>query len=116
MERTINQITTLGLSLAFAVGFAGAVSAQTTTSSTSTTSSAGVLTTTTSSSTTSATSSTTTVKKKPTSATADMVNEAIQRSQARAAKEAQTGTPQQWGSEEPFTYDPAVKNFTAQQQ
>jgi hypothetical protein len=45
-----------------------------------------------------------------------MVNEAIQRSQARAAKEAQTGTPQQWGSEEPFTYDPAVKNFTAQQQ
>jgi hypothetical protein len=45
-----------------------------------------------------------------------MVNEAIQRSQARAAKEAQTGTPQQWGSEEPFTYNPAVKNFTAGQQ
>src|SRR6188472_748088 len=99
MERTMNQITTLGLSLALAVGFASAVSAQTTTSSsTSTTSSAGVLTT--------ATPSTTTVKKKPTSATADMVNEAIQRSQARAAKEAQTGTPQQWGSEEPFTYNP----------
>lgn len=111
----MKQITTLGLSLALAVGFASAVSAQTT-SSTSTTSSGGVLTSTTSSSTTSATSSTTTVKKKPTSATADMVNEAIQRSQARAAKEAQTGTPQQWGSEEPFTYDPAVKNFTAQQQ
>ena len=109
----MNQITTLGLSLALAVGFASAVSAQTT-SSTSTTSSAGVLTTTTSTS--SATSSTTTVKKKPTSATADMVNEAIQRSQARAAKEAQSGTPQQWGSEEPFTYNPAVKNFTAQQQ
>ena len=109
----MNQITTLGLSLALAVGFASAVSAQTT-SSTSTTSSAGVLTTTTSTS--SATSSTTTVKKKPTSATADMVNEAIQRSQARAAKEAQTGTPQQWGSEEPFTYNPAVKNFTAGQQ
>ena len=109
----MNQITTLGLARALAVGFASAVSAQTT-SSTSTTSSAGVLTTTTSTS--SATSSTTTVKKKPTSATADMVNEAIQRSQARAAKEAQTGTPQQWGSEEPFTYDPAVKNFTAQQQ
>jgi hypothetical protein len=109
----MKQITTLGLSLALAVGFASAVSAQTT-SSTSTTSSAGVLTTTTSTS--SATSSTTTVKKKPTSATADMVNEAIQRSQARAAKEAQIGTPQQWGSEEPFTYDPAVKNFTAQQQ
>jgi hypothetical protein len=45
-----------------------------------------------------------------------MVNEAIQRSQARAAKEAQSGTPQQWGSEEPFTYNPAVKNFTAGQQ
>ena len=109
----MKQITTLGLSLALAVGFASAVSAQTT-SSTSTTSSAGVLTTTTSTS--SATSSTTTVKKKPTSATADMVNEAIQRSQARAAKEAKSGTPQQWGSEEPFTYNPAVKNFTAGQQ
>jgi hypothetical protein len=45
-----------------------------------------------------------------------MVNEAIQRSQARAAKEAQSGTPQQWGSEEPFTYNPAVTNFTPQQQ
>jgi len=110
MERTMNQITTLGLSLALAVGFASAVSAQTTTSSsTSTTSSAGVLT-------TSTTTSGTTTVKKPTSATADMVNEAIQRSQARAAKEAQSGTPQQWGSEEPFTYNPAVKNFTAQQQ
>jgi len=106
----MNQITTLGLSLALAVGFASAVSAQTTTSSsTSTTSSAGVLT-------TSTTTSGTTTVKKPTSATADMVNEAIQRSQARAAKEAQSGTPQQWGSEEPFTYNPTVKNFTAQQQ
>ena len=106
----MNQITTLGLSLALAAGFASAVSAQTTTSSsTSTTSSAGVLT-------TSTTTSGTTTVKKPTSATADMVNEAIQRSQARAAKEAQTGTPQQWGSEEPFTYNPAVKNFTAGQQ
>ena len=110
----MNQITTLGLSLALAVGFASAVSAQTTTSSsTSTTSSAGVLTTATP---TTTTSGTTTVKKKPTSATADMVNEAIQRSQARAAKEAKSGTPQQWGSEEPFTYNPAVKNFTAGQQ
>ena len=106
----MKQITTLGLSLALAVGFASAVSAQTTTSSsTSTTSSAGVLT-------TSTTTSGTTTVKKPTSATADMVNEAIQRSQARAAKEAQSGTPQQWGSEEPFTYNPAVKNFTAGQQ
>ena len=106
----MNQITTLGLSHALAVAIASAVSAQTTTSSS--TSSAGVLTTATP---TTTTSSTTTVKK-PTSATADMVNEAIQRSQARAAKEAQSGTPQQWGSEEPFTYNPAVKNFTAKQQ
>jgi len=108
----MKQITTLGLSLALAVGFASAVSAQTTSSS------AGVLTTSTPTTTTSSatTSSTTTAKTKPTTATADMVNEAIQRSQARAAKEAQSGTPQQWGSEEPFTYNPTVKNFTAQQQ
>ena len=108
----MKQITTLGLSLALAVGFASAVSAQTTSSS------AGVLTTSTPTTTTSSatTSSTTAAKTKPTSATADMVNEAIQRSQARAAKEAQTGTPQQWGSEEPFTYNPAVKNFTPAQQ
>ena len=60
--------------------------------------------------------STSTNKKPPTSATADMVNEAIQRSQARAAKAQQSGVPEQWGSEEPFTYDPNKKNFTAAQQ
>ena len=38
-----------------------------------------------------------------------MINEAIQRSEARAAKELQTGVPQKWGSEEPFTYNPAVR-------
>jgi len=83
-------------------------SAQTSTTS-STTSSAGVLS-------TSSTATGTTVKKKPTSATADMINEAIQRSEARAAKEAATGIPQKWGSEEPFTYNPAVKRFDATQQ
>ena len=89
--------------LAVAAALAGSTaSAQTTTS---TSSSAGVLTT------SSTSTSTTTVKKKPTSATADMVNEAIQRSEARAAKEAATGKPQQWGSEEPFTYNPTVKRF-----
>jgi hypothetical protein len=71
-------------------------------------------TTTTSTAPTTSTSSAT--KKPPTSATADMVNEAIQRSQARAAKARQTGTPEQFGSEEPFTYDPAKKNFTPAQQ
>jgi hypothetical protein len=110
MERTMNHMATLGLSLsvalAAAIGSTAPAAAQTTATS------SGNLTTATSTSTTS-----TTVKKKPpTSATADMVNEAIQRSQARAAKEAQNGTPQQWGSEEPFTYNPAVKNFTPAQQ
>jgi hypothetical protein len=51
-----------------------------------------------------------TVNKKPTSATPQMIDEAIQRSQARTAKAAPTatsaGTPEQFGSEEPFTYVP----------
>ena len=68
-------------------------------------SSAGVL------STAPTTTSATGVRKKPTSATPDMINEAIQRSEARAAAEAATGTPQQWGSEEPFAYNPTVKRF-----
>lgn len=55
-------------------------------------------------------------KKPPTSATPEMINEAIQRSQARAAREQLTGKPQQWGSEEPFVYNPAQKNFTSQHQ
>jgi hypothetical protein len=92
------------LSLVLLAGTTITVSAQT---ATTTSSSAGVLSTSTTS---------TTVKKKPTSATADMVNEAIQRSEARAAKEAQSGTPQKWGSEEPFTYNPTVKRFDASQQ
>ncbi len=49
-------------------------------------------------------------------ATADMVNEAIQRSEARAEKELATGKPQQWGSEEPFNYNPSVRKFNAEQQ
>jgi hypothetical protein len=108
----MKQITALGLSLAVAIGFATGASAQTSSSS------AGNLTTaTTSTSTTSSTSATSaTAVKKPTSATAEMVNEAIQRSQARANKALQNGTPQQWGSEEPFTYNPAVRNFNANQQ
>jgi hypothetical protein len=48
--------------------------------------------------------------KKPTSATPAMIDEAIQRSQARTAKAAPTassaGTPEKFGSEEPFTYVP----------
>ncbi len=107
----MKHTATLGLSLALAIGFTTGASAQTTSSS------AGNLTTaTTSTSTTSTTSSTSAAAKKPTSATAEMVNEAIQRSQARAAKQLETGRAQQWGSEEPFTYNPAVRNFNANQQ
>lgn len=43
-------------------------------------------------------------KKKPTSATPQMIDEAIQRSQARTAKEQSEQKPEQFGSEEPFTY------------
>ena len=101
----MTRILKLSIAGALAAGTAMTASAQTTTT---TSSSAGVLTT---SSTATTSSSTTTAKKKPTSATADMVNEAIQRSEARAAREAQSGTPQKWGSEEPFTYNPTVKRF-----
>ena len=112
----MKHIATLGLSLAFAIGGAAAAAAQTTSSSAGNLTTASPTTTTTSSSVTSSATTSTVKRKPPTSATADMVNEAIQRSQARAAKEAQSGTPQQWGSEEPFTYNPAVKNFTTSQQ
>lgn len=105
MTRTSGLSISGALIVVAAVLAGGAASAQTSTTS----SSAGVLT-------TSATTSATTVKKKPTSATADMVNEAIQRSEARAAKEAAGGTPQKWGSEEPFTYNPTVKRFDSTRQ
>jgi len=50
-----------------------------------------------------------TVKKPPTSATPEMIDEAIQRSKARSAKFEAAGIPEQWGSEEPFTFDPTSK-------
>jgi hypothetical protein len=50
--------------------------------------------------------------KKPTTATPQMIDEAIQRSQARTAKAVPTatsvGTPERFGSEEPFTYVPGA--------
>ena len=50
--------------------------------------------------------------KKPTSATPAMIDEAVQRSQARTAKAAPTatsaGTPEKFGSEEPFIYRPGA--------
>jgi hypothetical protein len=98
----MKRILQLSITLAAALAASATAWAQTTTS---TSSSAGVL------STAAGTTSATGVKKKPTSATADMINEAIQRSEARAAKELQTGVPQRWGSEEPFAYNPTVKRF-----
>jgi hypothetical protein len=44
----------------------------------------------------------TTKTKEPTSATPQMIEEAIQRSQARAAKARASGAPEKWGSEEPL--------------
>ena len=40
------------------------------------------------------------------SATPQMIQEACQRQRARTAKFVQSGVPEQWGSEEPFTFDP----------
>ena len=47
-------------------------------------------------------------KKVPNVATKQMISEAIQRSQARSAKFLASGVPEQWGSEEPFTFNPAA--------
>jgi len=43
---------------------------------------------------------------KPTTSTSQMVLEACQRAKARFAKFLATGTPEIFGSEEPFTFDP----------
>lgn len=100
------------LSMICALAAAGTVSASLTASAqTSTTpSAAGVLTTSSTAPTMSRAATgagAAAAKRKPTSASPDMINEAIQRTEARATKEATTSRPQQWGSEEPFTYNPA---------
>ena len=41
-------------------------------------------------------------------ATAQMIQEACQRQRARTAKFVQSGIPERWGSEEPFTFNPSV--------
>ena len=95
----------LPVSLALTLVIGAAASAQTTASGNLTTA------------TPTATTSGMTVKRKPpTSATPEMINEAIQRSEARAAKEQASGVPQKWGSEEPFTYNSTVRRFNANQQ
>jgi guanyl-specific ribonuclease Sa len=73
-----------------AAAFAGASASAQTTTTTSTT-----------------TSTTPTVSSKPTSATPKMIQEACQRQRARTAKFRQFGIPEQFGSEEPFTFDPS---------
>jgi hypothetical protein len=67
-------------------------SAQTATTTSTTSTTAGVL--------------TTASKSPPGTATPDMIKEAIQRSQARTENLRKLGTPEQWGSEEPFTFSP----------
>jgi len=56
--------------------------------------------------TTTTTTTSTIAVKKPTAATAQMIQEACQRQKARTAKFLQSGVPEQFGSEEPFTFDP----------
>jgi len=103
----MKRIFSLVLSAALGAATAVTASAQTTSSS------AGNLTT----ATPTATVSGTTVRTKPpTSATPEMVNEAIQRSEARAAKARAAGITEQWGTEEPFAYNPAIRRFNADQQ
>jgi hypothetical protein len=51
-----------------------------------------------------------TATKKPKTATPQMIDEAVQRSQARSRKERDQRVPEQFGSEEPFTYVPAQTN------
>jgi hypothetical protein len=60
---------------------------------------------TTSTTTTTKTTTTTTknVKVPRTTATPEMIDEAVRRSKARHEKFLSTGKPEQWGSEEPFT-------------
>ena len=77
---------------------APSASAQTTSTSTatSTSTSAGVL----------STSIDAATRKPRATATPEMIDEAIQRSKARSDKLRTTGTPEQFGSEEPFTFVP----------
>jgi len=46
------------------------------------------------------------LRTKPTTSTDLMVQEACQRQKARTAKFQKLGIPEQWGSEEPFVFDP----------
>jgi hypothetical protein len=59
---------------------------------------------------TTATSTSTTAKRVPrTTATPEMIEEAVQRSRARRQKFLSTGVPERFGSEEPFTFNGTAK-------
>jgi hypothetical protein len=99
-RRTILNVMGTGAASTLALALiASPAAAQTATSqaaTTPTTSTGGVI------------SSSTVGAKKPTATTARMIDEAVQRSQARAAKAVATGTTETFGSEEPFTYKPGA--------
>jgi hypothetical protein len=61
---------------------------------------------TTTTATTDSTATATAITTPPTTATIQMISEAVQRSQKRHEKFLANGTPEQWGSEEPFVFDP----------
>jgi hypothetical protein len=92
-RRTILTLIGAGAAGALAFTSVSPAAAQTATTQTATAPQGGVI-------------APTTGTKKPTTTTPQMIDEAIQRSQARAAKAAATGTTETFGSEEPFTYVP----------
>jgi hypothetical protein len=103
-RRTILTLMGAGAAGALAFTSTSPAAAQTATSSTTSTS--------TSASTAGVIAAPAPGAKKPTTATPAMIDEASQRSQARTAKAVPTSTsaakPEQFGSEEPFTYKPGA--------
>jgi hypothetical protein len=99
-RRTILTLMGAGAAGALAFTSVSPAAAQTATSTSTSTSSAGVI------------AAPAPGAKKPTTSTPAMVDEAVQRSQARTAKAVPTATsaakPEQFGSEEPFTYVPGA--------
>ena len=96
MQTPLNLLIA-GIAVAFAAAAAPA-SAQTATTTTTTPNNADAFTV--------APKQTFSATGKPTSSTPRMVREAIQRSQARSQKLLTQGVKEQWGSEEPFVFDP----------
>src|SRR5262245_20984323 len=95
-RRTLTMAGIMAAGLVVAVSSAAAQTATATTTTTATKDSGGVLTT-----------SLTKNNKPRNTSTADMVNEAIQRSQMRSERLRTGGTLERFGSEDPFTFNPA---------